>query len=96
MKRCMNILGLTLLVAAIAQELKKQPDERTWRGQLTLSIPYDLTIPTLERLKGAYWNPHDDRILTDRVLGVGWAINAHALLRKIGSLMEPAAEASDG
>ncbi len=83
LKRFWKVVGLALVAAAIAQELRKPSGERTWRGQLSFSIPYDFTIPTLERLREAYWNVQDDRIFTDRVLGVGWAINAYALLRRM-------------
>ncbi len=79
----LRIVGTTLLVAAVVQELKKPSKERTWRGRLAFSVPYDLTLPTPVRLREAYWNPADDRIVTDKVLGVGWAINVHALLRKL-------------
>ena len=86
LKRFLKVVGLALVAAATVQELRKPPDERTWRGGLSFSIPYDFTIPTVERLREAYWNAQDDRIFTDRVLGVGWAINAHALLRRMGWL----------
>ncbi len=77
------------MAAAIRQELKKNPAERTWRGRLTLSIPYDFTIPTIERVREAYWNAEDDHIITDKVFGVGWAINLHALLRRLGYYQNP-------
>ncbi len=78
----LRIVGAALLVAAVVQELKKPSKERTWRGRLIFSVPYDLTMPTPARLREAYWNAADDHIVTDKVLGVGWAINVHALLRK--------------
>ncbi len=81
-----RVIGISLLAAAVARELAKPASERTWRGHLRFSVPYDFTIPSVQRLREAYWNPDDDRIFTDRVLGVGWAINAHALLRRIGAL----------
>ncbi|MBI2908606.1 MAG: hypothetical protein HYX92_13265 [Chloroflexi bacterium] len=84
LKNAAKIVGLALVTAAIVRELRKEPGERTWRGRLNFSIPYDFTLPTPERLKEAYWNPTDDRIFTDRVFGVGWAINFHALFRKMG------------
>ena len=40
-------------------------------------VPYDFSPPTWDRIRRAYWNPEDDRLFTDRVLGVGWAINLH-------------------
>lgn len=79
----LRIFGTTLLVAAVVQELRKPSSERTWRGRLAFRVPYDLTLPTPARLREAYWNPADDCIVTDKVLGVGWAINVHALLRKL-------------
>jgi hypothetical protein len=31
----------------------------------------------LERIRDAYWNPASDRLFSDRVFGVGWAVNLH-------------------
>ncbi len=90
-KSAIKIIGVALVAAAVARELAKPAEERTWRGHLQFSVPYDFTIPSAQRLKEAYWNPDDDHIFTDRVLGVGWAINAHALLRRIGAICKPEA-----
>jgi hypothetical protein len=68
-------LSAGLIVAAIAQELAKPKAERTWTGRVLGFVPYDFRRPTLRRIKEAYWNPDDDRLFTERVLGVGWAIN---------------------
>ena len=35
----------------------------------------ELHEPVHNRLMEAYWNPQDARLFTDRVFGVGWAIN---------------------
>jgi hypothetical protein len=35
----------------------------------------------MERLQQAYWNPDSDRLFTDRVFGIGWAINFAQLLK---------------
>lgn len=86
MRTFFNIVGMVLVVAAVRRELKKPSDERTWQGEITFSVPYDFTIPSVQRLRESYWNTQDDRILTDRVFGVGWAINMHALLRRLGWL----------
>ncbi|MBI4301261.1 MAG: hypothetical protein HY664_01480 [Chloroflexi bacterium] len=86
LKNAAKIIGIALVTAAVVQELKKPAEQRAWRGHLTFSIPYDFTSPSLQRLKEAYWNAQDDRIITERVFGVGWAINVHALLRKLGWL----------
>ena len=63
------------LVAAIYQELRKPPEERTWQGKVAGSIPYDFRVPTLEKFREAYWDPETDRVFSDKVIGVGWAVN---------------------
>jgi hypothetical protein len=68
-----------LILAALAQELAKPKAERTWTGRVLGFVPYDFRRPTLRRVKDAYWNPDDDGLFTERVLGVGWAINFYRL-----------------
>lgn len=75
MKDAMKIAAMTLAAAAIGQELAKPAAERTWHGRVAGFIPYDFRAPTPARLREAYWNPSDPRILTDRVCGVGWGVN---------------------
>ncbi|MDO8689833.1 MAG: hypothetical protein Q7R39_07450 [Dehalococcoidia bacterium] len=89
LKAALKVIGIGLVMAAVVQELRKEPAERTWRGRLTFSIPYDFTIPSIERIKEAYWNTQDDHIITDRVFGVGWGVSVHALLRKMGCCQNP-------
>ena len=42
------------------------------------SVPYDFRVPTFERFRDAYWDPDTDRVFTDKVIGVGWAVNIPA------------------
>ncbi|MFQ6059426.1 MAG: DUF5808 domain-containing protein [Anaerolineae bacterium] len=87
--RCLiTWLGMSLIAAAVYQELQKSPQERTWHGRVAGLVPYDFRVPTLERLREAYWNPDDPRIFTDRVLGIGWAVNFYSLLQRLGVLVE--------
>jgi hypothetical protein len=72
-----QVVALGLLVAAVAQEAAKPRVDRTWHGRVLGVVPYDFRVPTRSRLYQAYWNPRDARLFTDRVLGVGWAINLH-------------------
>jgi Family of unknown function (DUF5808) len=74
-RRLIKIAGFGIFVAAIAQEMAKPEKERTWQGKVGGVVPYDFRPPTWERLMEAYWNPADPRLFTDRVFGVGWAIN---------------------
>ena len=80
----------TLLVLAAAgavyRELRLPPAERTWHGRLLGVVPYDFRIPTLSRLRDAYFNPDSDRIFSPEPIGVGWAVNVAAVLRRLGIL----------
>lgn len=91
LKRLVKLTALGLTVAAISREMSKPEAERTWTGRVFGFVPYDFRPPTWDRIREAYWNPHDQRILTDRVFGVGWAVNLYRakgyLSELFGSLM---------
>src|ERR1700694_3574864 len=74
-RRLVKIAGFGIFVAAIAQEMAKPENERTWRGKVGGVVPYDFRPRTWDLLMEAYWTPADPRLFTDRVFGVGWAIN---------------------
>lgn len=74
-RRMARLVGLGLMVAAIAQEMSKPDHERTWNGLVLGFVPYDFRPPTWERIRQSYWNEDDPRLLTTRVFGVGWGIN---------------------
>jgi hypothetical protein len=76
--------ALLAVIGALYKEMRKPPGERTWEGRLLGVVPYDFRLPTIERLRNAYWNPSSERIFTDRPLGVGWAVNVPALLKQLG------------
>jgi hypothetical protein len=73
-------------VAAVATELAKPAPERTWQGRVLGVVPYDFRPPTWSRIRDAYWNPHSEKLFSDRVFGVGWAVN----LYRAKTLMEDA------
>ncbi|MCL5959170.1 MAG: DUF5808 domain-containing protein [Chloroflexi bacterium] len=81
LKNLIKTAAIALVVAAVVQELKKPPAERTWHGRVFDFVPYDFRIPTLEKVQEIYWNPDEPRIFTDRVLGVGWGINFGRLFK---------------
>ena len=81
LKNLIKTVAIALVVAAVVQELKKPPAERTWQGRIFDFVPYDFRIPTLETIREVYWNPDEPRIVTDRVLGVGWGINFGRLFK---------------
>jgi len=80
--RLIRTAVLLLAAAALAQELGKPEAERTWHGRV-LGVPYDFRWPTWQRIRDAYWNPGDPRILTDQVVGVGWSVNIAQLIPRL-------------
>lgn len=72
------------IAAALYVELRKPAEERTWHGRLLGVVPYDFRVPTLERVRDAYWNPRSPKLFTDRPLGVGWSVNIPTALRRLG------------
>jgi hypothetical protein len=75
----------------VATELAKPEEERNWHGRVLGVVPYDFRVPSWDKIRDAYWNPSSDSLFSDRVFGVGWAINlyrAKALLEAgFGRLM---------
>jgi hypothetical protein len=88
LRRLARVTAFGLVVAALATELTKPESERTWQGRVFGLVPYDFRPPTWERIRDAYWNPDSDRLFSDRVFGVGWAVN----LYRAKTLMEGAFE----
>ena len=85
-RRFVRVVGTMLIAAAIIEELRKPANARTWHGRIFDLIPYDFRMPTLQSMRRAYWNPDDDRLFTDRVLGVGWTVNFYTVWRILQSL----------
>ena len=83
-RRTFRLIAFGLVAAAVATELSKPEAERTWHGKVVGVVPYDFRPPTWQRIRDAYWNPESDMLFSDRVFGVGWAIN----LYKARTLME--------
>jgi hypothetical protein len=80
-RKIVKLASAALVVAAVAQELRKPSSERTWHGRVAGFVPYDFRPPTLERFREARWDPDNPQIFTDRVFGVGWAINLGRLAK---------------
>ena len=80
--RFVEMAVITVALAAVCQELEKPEEERTWHGKVGF-IPYDFRLPTIERIKEGYWNADSSQVFNPEVIGLGWAINLHALLEKM-------------
>lgn len=88
LRRTVRLAVLGLVVAAVVTELAKPESERTWQGRVGGVVPYDFRPPTWERIREAYWNPESDRLFSDRVFGVGWAINLYQAKRLLEMAFE--------
>lgn len=77
------VAAFTIGLIAVCQELEKPPEERKWHGKAAGIVPYEFRLPVGERLKEAFWNPYETRILTPAVFGLGWSINFYALLENL-------------
>lgn len=80
------LVGLALVGAAVATELQKPREERTWQGRIAGLVPYDLRPPTYERFRRAWWSPSDGRVITEMPFGVGWTLNFGRLARLAANL----------
>jgi hypothetical protein len=77
LRRLVRFTAFALVAAAVATELAKPAPERTWQGKVLGVVPYDFRPPTWQKFREAYWNPDSDRLFSDRVFGVGWAVNLY-------------------
>src|SRR5438105_4349302 len=82
----LTVAALGLVAAALAKELLRPPNERTWHGKVVGVVPYDFRLPTWKRVKATFWNPDDAQIVKDKTFGVGWDVNFGAVARKVGLL----------
>ncbi len=74
-----STLFAILLSAAIRDQLRRPPEERTWHGTV-FGIPYDFRFPTVERLRDSFWNKNTPQLLLPQAFGIGWTINFYPLL----------------
>lgn len=80
-RRFVKLVAFGLVLAALIDQLRRDPEERTWEGSVAGIVPYDFRMPTLERARSRWWNTGDDRLFVPQVFGVGWTINLARLAR---------------
>ncbi len=51
-----------------------------------MPMKWEASLPKIAR---NYWNPENDRVFPPKVFGIGWDINVHALLRRLGVIRGP-------
>ena len=76
-RRLVRLTAVALVIGAVATELAKPEEERNWHGRVLGVVPYDFRVPSWDKIRDAYWNPSSDSLFSDRVFGVGWAINLY-------------------
>ena len=74
-----SILFLIYVAIAITQQLQRPPEERTWYGKIA-GIPYDFRLPTVERIRAAFWNKDTSQIFLPQAFGIGWSINMYPII----------------
>jgi hypothetical protein len=79
------VIGLAAVGAAIATELKKPVEERTWHGTIGGVVPYDFRRPTADGVREKVWNPAGN-FWSPSVFGVGWTPNLGRLAAQTGLL----------
>jgi hypothetical protein len=85
-RRFVKLVAFGFVVAAVVDQLRRDPAERTWEGAVAGVVPYDFRMPTLERARSRWWNTEDDRLFVPQVFGVGWTLN----LAQLAKLVRPA------
>ena len=94
----MRLVGLGLMVAVLATELKKPVADRRWEGRIGGVVPYALRFPAPERIWRSFWDPGNPRLFVPRSFGVGWRLNLAEVEARLGRLFRrlmaapPAAE----
>ncbi len=84
MNKYIRSLAVAAVAAVLWEELRKPSQERDWHGRALGFLPYDFRCRSAKDLRAAYWDPNSDNLVTDRVLGIGWAINFGALAKRVG------------
>jgi hypothetical protein len=65
--------------AAVAKELGKPEEQRTWHGDVA-GVPYDFRRPTAEKIERSLWDPDSPKLFPPHAFGVGWSVNLARLV----------------
>lgn len=78
-RKLMTATALALVATAINEQLRRPPEERTWRGDI-LGIPYDFRPVTEDRIRERVWNSNNPSLFVPQIFGIGWTVNLYRLL----------------
>ncbi|HEX4225390.1 MAG TPA: DUF5808 domain-containing protein [Pseudonocardiaceae bacterium] len=74
-------IGIGLVAAVVATELRKPPEEREWHGKLGGFVPYDLRPPTFTKVKDRVWDTDNPNLIVPQAFGIGWTVNVGRLYK---------------
>lgn len=91
-KRVLAELGPPETLAAQCADASMERDDEAGRPASTrwplsgkvLGVPYELRLPTADRVASRWWDPRDPRILMPRLFGLGWTFNFGAIAVRLG------------
>jgi len=83
----LSLLALGALAAAIHKELSKPAHSREWHGHVAGVVPYDLRVPTVDKIKDRVLNP-DGPVIVPTTFGVGWDANLGRIAKEVRSYSE--------
>jgi hypothetical protein len=75
---------IAIAAIAIIEELRKPAEDREWHGRVGGVVPYEFRPPSVNRLRDAWWNPEDPRLIGDTAFGVGWTVNLARVRELVG------------
>jgi hypothetical protein len=76
-----------LCAGAVADEptaAEEPGEERSLLSGRVLGVPYELRVPTAERVVSRWWDPVNPRVFVQRVFGIGWDVNFGAVAVRLG------------
>ena len=82
LNRVVLLAVVGLVAAAVAKELRRPAEERTWQGRI-VGLPYDFRPPTPERVRAEFWDPDNDALFTPHAFGVGYGVNLARVVRPL-------------
>ena len=59
---------------------EQQKPQQTFLG---MPMAWEFDVRKMAR---NYWNPEDERVFPPKVFGIGWDLNGHALMRRLGMI----------
>jgi hypothetical protein len=82
-RRVMRLVTLALVAAAVVKEVRTPAGERSWHGVVAGFVPYDFRRPTAARFRERMWDPEGAHLISPRVFGVGWTVNAGRVVQLV-------------